>query len=112
MTKYPPKPLEYREHRGYKNLKYETKVRQNKLERLKNKKAGIGRTIKELKALYENDDIDITKFSELLEKYSVKLKMMESSILKLEKIYKETEPSKKKRKEPAKKPLKHNVVSM
>jgi hypothetical protein len=82
------------------------------LDRLKNKKAGIGRTIKELKALYENDDIDITKFSELLEKYSVKLKMMESSVQKLERIYKEKEPARKKRKEPVKKQLKHTEVSM
>ena len=112
LTNYPSKPLEYGKYRGYKNLKYETNLRQNKLDRLKNKKAGIGRTIKELKSLYENDDIDITKFSELLEKYSVKLKMMESSLLKLEKIYKENEPAKKKGKELAKKQLKHTVVSM
>ena len=112
LTRYPSKSLEYGKYRGYKNLKYEANLRQNKLEGLKNKKAGIGRTIKELKSLYENDDIDITKFSELLEKYSVKLKMMESSVQKLEKIYKEKEPGKKKRKEPAKKQLKHTVVSM
>ena len=52
----------------------------NKIEELKNSKAGIGRTIKQLKILYENSDIDINSFTELFEKYSIKLETIESAI--------------------------------
>ena len=52
----------------------------NKIEELKNTKAGIGRTIKQLKILYENNDIDINSFTELFEKYSIKLENIESAI--------------------------------
>ncbi len=57
----------------------------SKIEKLQSKKAGIGRVIKELKVLYENNDININMFSELLEKYSIELKMVESAIDKLKK---------------------------
>jgi archaellum component FlaC len=52
----------------------------NKIDELKNTKAGIGRTIKQLKILYENNDIDINSFTELFEKYSIKLETIESAI--------------------------------
>jgi hypothetical protein len=47
------------------------------------KKAGIVRTINELKLLKENKEIDIEKYAELLEKYSTKLKMIETATEKL-----------------------------
>jgi archaellum component FlaC len=55
----------------------------NEIEELKNNKAGIGRTIKQLKILYENNDIDINSFTELFEKYSIKLETIESAIERL-----------------------------
>jgi len=41
------------------------------------------RTINELKLLKENKEIDIEKFAELLEKYTVKLNMIDTAIEKL-----------------------------
>ena len=60
-------------------------MKQSKIEKLLNKKAGIGRTIKQLKFLYEKNDIDINIFFELLEKYEIKLEMIKSNIEKLKK---------------------------
>ena len=59
------------------------------MEKLLNVKAGIGRTIQELKVIYENNDLDINKFIELLEKYSIRLKMVENEIEKLKNLQKE-----------------------
>ncbi|MFX0073770.1 MAG: helix-hairpin-helix domain-containing protein [Candidatus Hermodarchaeota archaeon] len=95
LTKYPTKNLEYRRIKKYKDFKLETKLQLDKIEKLSNKKAGIGRTIKELKTLYRNNEIDINKFSALLEKYSTKYNMIESAINKLKKIYKENKSEKK-----------------
>jgi len=52
----------------------------NKIDELQNSKAGIGRTLKQLKILYDNNDIDINSFTELFEKYSIKLEAIESAI--------------------------------
>ena len=61
----------------------EQKIPYSKRERLMDKKAGIVRTINELKLLKENKEIDIEKFAELLEKYTVKLHMIDTAIEKL-----------------------------
>jgi hypothetical protein len=88
LTQYPAQTLEFKRYKNYKDFKRETDLRLSKIEKLNNKKAGIGRTIKELKTLYKNNDIDINKFTALLEKYSTKFNMIESAINKLENIYK------------------------
>ena len=58
----------------------EIAIDSNKIEELRNSKAGIGRTLKQLKILYDNNDIDINSFTELFEKYSIKLEGIESAI--------------------------------
>ena len=64
----------------YKNLMSDVLLNFNKIDELQNSKAGIGRTLKQLKILYENNDIDINNFTELFEKYSIKLEGIESAI--------------------------------
>jgi len=60
----------------------------NELEMLKNQKSGIGRTLKQLKLLYENQDIDIKMFTELLEEYTAKIKSIEVKIEQLKNLKK------------------------
>ena len=50
---------------------------------LKNQKAGIGRTIKQIRILYENGDIDVNKFTELFEKYSTRIIEIEERLSQL-----------------------------
>ena len=59
----------------------------NSTSSLKNQKAGIGRTIHQIRILYENGDIDVNKFTELFEKYSTKIIEIEEKLsqLKIEK---------------------------
>ena len=52
---------------------------------LKNQKAGIGRTIKQIRILYESGDIDVNKFTELFEKYSTRIIEIEEKISQLKK---------------------------
>jgi hypothetical protein len=80
LTKYKQTELNFDAYLRYKNLMADVLVDFNKIEELKNNKAGIGRTIKQLKILYENSDIDINSFTELFEKYSIKLETIESAI--------------------------------
>ena len=80
LTKYKQTELNFDAYLRYKNLMADVLVNFNKIEDLKNSKAGIGRTIKQLKILYENSDIDINSFTELFEKYSIKLETIESAI--------------------------------
>jgi hypothetical protein len=80
LTKYKQTDLNFDAYLRYKNLMSDVLVNFDKIEELKNNKAGIGRTIKQLKILYENNDIDINSFSELFEKYSIKLETIESAI--------------------------------
>ena len=54
-----------------------------KKEELLSKKTAIGRTIKELRSLYDNNDVDIDKYTELYEKYTTKLNMIDLEIQKL-----------------------------
>lgn len=80
LTRYKQTDLNFDAYLRYKNLMSDVLVNFNKIEELKNNKAGIGRTIKQLKILYENNDIDINSFTELFEKYSIKLETIEAAI--------------------------------
>jgi len=80
LTTYKQTDLNFDAYLRYKNLMSDVLVNFNKVDELKNNKAGIGRTIKQLKILYENNDIDINNFTELFEKYSIKLETIESAI--------------------------------
>ncbi|MFX0143829.1 MAG: hypothetical protein ACFE9C_07115, partial [Candidatus Hodarchaeota archaeon] len=75
-------------YRKYK-LKYLDKPNPiKKKEELLSQKTALGRTIKELKSLYDNNDIDINSYTELFEKYNIKLNLIEFEIEKLEGITK------------------------
>ena len=94
LTRFKSRDLDFRSYWIYKNLISDMIFDFNKLEYLKNKKSAVGRTLKELKVLYENNDIDINMFTYLLEKYSNKLKMIENEVDKLQKSDKKSEASK------------------
>jgi len=79
LTKFVPKDLNIKRFKSFQKKKLEQKIPYSKRERLMDKKAGIVRTINELKLLKENKEIDIEKYTELLEKYSTKLKMIETA---------------------------------
>ncbi len=83
LTQYKPKDLNFYAYRRYKDLLSEISVDYNKMEELQNKRAGIGRTLKQLRVLYDNNDIDISEFTHLFEKYSTKLVTIENVIEKL-----------------------------
>ena len=83
LTKFVPKDLNIKRFKSFQKKKLEQKIPYSKRERLMDKKAGIVRTINELKLLKENKEIDIEKFAELLEKYTVKLNMINTAIEKL-----------------------------
>ncbi len=83
LTKFVPKDLNIKRFRTFQKKKLEQKIPYSKREKLNDKKAGIVRTINELKSLRENNEIDIEKFAELMEKYSTKLKMIDTAIEKL-----------------------------
>jgi len=83
LTKFVPKDLNIKRFKSFQKKKLEQKIPYSKRERLIDKKAGIVRTINELKLLKENKEIDIDKFAELLEKYNVKLNMIDTAIEKL-----------------------------
>ncbi len=83
LTKFVPKDLNIKRFKSFQKKKIEQKIPYSKRERLIDKKAGIVRTINELKLLKENKEIDVEKFAELMEKYSTKLKMIETAIGKL-----------------------------
>ncbi|HUW91446.1 MAG TPA: helix-hairpin-helix domain-containing protein [Candidatus Nanopelagicaceae bacterium] len=80
LTKYKQADINFDAYLRYKNLMSDVLVNFDKIEELKNSKAGVGRTIKQLKLLYENNDIDINSFTELFEKYSIKLETIEHAI--------------------------------
>ncbi|MFX1356202.1 MAG: hypothetical protein ACFFA8_02875 [Promethearchaeota archaeon] len=68
------------EKKSIKNVSLEQASKSNELNTLINQKSGIGRTMKQLKFLYQNGDIDINTFTELFEKYSTKEKDIEARI--------------------------------
>ncbi len=83
LTKFVPKDLNIKRFKAYQRKKLEEKIPYSKKEKLIDQKAGVVRTINELKLLKENNEIEVDKFAELMEKYSTKLKMIESAIEKL-----------------------------
>jgi len=80
LTKFVPKDLNIKRFKAYQRKKLEEKIPYSKKEKLIDQKAGVVRTINELKLLKESNEIDVEKFAELMEKYSTKLKMIESAI--------------------------------
>ena len=86
LTKFVPKDLNIKRFKSFQKRKLEQKIPYSKRERLIDKKAGIVRTINELKVLKENKEIDIEKYAELLEKYSTKMKMCDTALEKLAKM--------------------------
>jgi len=85
LTKFVPKDLNLKRFKTFQKKKLETKIPYSKKEKLLDKKAGILRTINELKILEKNKEIDIEKYSELMEKYSTKLNMIDTALEKLSK---------------------------
>jgi len=86
LTKFIPKDLNIKRFKNFQRKKLEKKIPYSKKEKLRNKKAGILRTINELKLLKENREIDLEKFADLMEKYSTKLEMIDTAIEKLSKL--------------------------
>ncbi|MFX1568437.1 MAG: hypothetical protein ACFFCV_08720 [Promethearchaeota archaeon] len=86
LTKFVPKDLNVKRFKSYQRKKLEEKIPYSRKEQLIDKKAGVVRTINELKLLKENNEIEIEKFAELMEKYSTKLKMIDSAIEKIAKM--------------------------
>ncbi len=80
LAKYQQTDLNFDAYKRYKNIMSDVFINFNKIEELQNNKAGIGRTLKQLKILYENNDIDINSFTELYEKYAIKLETIENAI--------------------------------
>ena len=85
LTKFVPKDLNIKRFKSFQKKKLETKIPYSKKEKLLDKKAGILRTINELKLLEKNKEIEIEKYSELMEKYSTKLNMIDTALEKLSK---------------------------
>ncbi|MBD3255398.1 MAG: hypothetical protein GF383_09910 [Candidatus Lokiarchaeota archaeon] len=85
LTKFVPKDLNIKRFKRFQRKKLEKKIPYSRKEKLLDKKAGLIRTINELKQLRENKEIDIEKFAELVEKYSTKLKMVDTALEKLSK---------------------------
>jgi len=85
LTKFVPKDLNIKRFKNFQKKKLEKKIPYSKKEKLLDKKAGLIRTINELKIMNENKEIDIDKFAELLEKYSIKLQMIDTAMEKLSK---------------------------
>jgi hypothetical protein len=83
LTQFVPKDLNEKRFKNFKKKKLEKKIPYSKREKLLDKKAGVLRTINELKVLREDKEIDVEKFAELMEKYSTKLKMIDNAIDKL-----------------------------
>jgi hypothetical protein len=85
LTKFVPKDLNIKRFKLYQRKKLEEKIPYSKKEKLIDQKAGVVRTLNELKLLKENNEIDVEKYAELMEKYSTKLKMIDSAIEKIAK---------------------------
>ncbi len=85
LTRFVPKDLNIKRFKSFQKKKLEQKIPYSKKEKLIDQKSGIIRTINELKQLNESNEIEVDKFAELLEKYSTKLKMIETAIEKLTK---------------------------
>ncbi len=86
LTKFVPKDLNIKRFKTFQKRKLEQKIPYSKRERLIDKKAGIARTINELKVLKDSKEIEVEKFAELMEKYSTKLKMCDTALENLAKL--------------------------
>ncbi len=86
LTKFVPKDLNIKRFKSFQKRKLEQKIPYSRRERLIDKKAGIVRTINELKVLKDNKEIEVEKWAELMEKYSTKLKMCDTALEKLAKM--------------------------
>ncbi len=83
LTNYPTTIIEK------KSIDYvdsEQSNKKNEIRALRDQKAGMGRTLKQIKQLYESGDIDIHQFSELYEKYSTRISSIETKITELKNI--------------------------
>ncbi|MEJ2295341.1 MAG: helix-hairpin-helix domain-containing protein [Candidatus Lokiarchaeota archaeon] len=80
LTKYNEKDLNFDAYLRYKKLMSDVLVNIDKAQELRNTKAGVGRTLKQLQILYDNNDIDVNSFTELFEKYSIKLETIANAI--------------------------------
>ncbi|MHA1803847.1 MAG: hypothetical protein ACTSU4_04875 [Promethearchaeota archaeon] len=85
LTKFVPKDLNIKRFKKFQSKKLEKKIPYSKKEKLLDKKAAIVRTINEIKALKENNEIDLQKFAQMMEKYSTKLQMIDTALEKLSK---------------------------
>jgi len=85
LTRFVPRDVNIKRFKTYQKKKLDEKIPYSKKEKLIDKKAGVVRTINELKVLRGSNEIDLDKFAELMEKYSTKLKMIDSAIAKLAK---------------------------
>ncbi|MFW9937599.1 MAG: hypothetical protein ACFFD5_08110 [Candidatus Thorarchaeota archaeon] len=85
LTKFVPKDLNIKRFKSFQKKKIEQKIPYSKKEKLIDKRAAVVRTLNELKALRESNEIEIEKFAELTEKYSTKLKMIDTAMEKLAK---------------------------
>jgi hypothetical protein len=85
LTHFVPKDLNIKRFKNFQKKKLEKKIPYSKKEKLLDKKAGIIRTINELKLLKDKKEIDADKYAELMEKYSTKLKMIDTAVDKLSK---------------------------
>jgi len=83
LTKFVPKDVNDKRFRKFKKKKLEKKIPYSRKEKLLDKKAGILRTINELKVLKEANEIDLEKFADLMERYSTKIQMINTAIEKL-----------------------------
>ncbi|MHA1725633.1 MAG: hypothetical protein ACTSXH_12505 [Promethearchaeota archaeon] len=85
LTKFVPKDLNVKRFKKFQSKKLEKKIPYSKKEKLLDKKAAIVRTINEIKALKENNEINLQKFAQMMEKYSMKLQMIDTALEKLSK---------------------------
>ena len=83
LTKFVPKDLNIKRFKDFQGKTLEKKIPYSKKEKLLDKKAGVIRTINELKVLKENKEIELEKYAELMEKYGTKLSMVDSALEKL-----------------------------
>jgi hypothetical protein len=85
LTKYPPKDVNVKRIKKFRDLTSNSYHSLNKKQELLNFKSGIGRTIRQIHFLYDNNDIEVDKYVELLEKYNIRQKMIDGEIANLEK---------------------------
>ncbi|MFX1566992.1 MAG: helix-hairpin-helix domain-containing protein [Promethearchaeota archaeon] len=82
LTKFPPKDVNIKRIKKFRNLFFNNYHPTNEKQDLLNLKSAIGRTIRQINILYDNNDIEIDKYVELMEKYNIRLKMIEDKIAK------------------------------